>query len=304
MLGCFHPLKLSLQPRVRVSPEGSQIDVQVRVLERRAAASAPMPLLQNQAGLHARAIRHRRRHLPRHLGHQVGQAPRSQLRPQPAARLVRQDHSRAYVPVPDVQQQVRALVEPSFGAAKPEHTPAACPHLSRRIRLDAKTALQVAAATQQSHRTIHLLLVVGSRAEPRELFRSHVVIRPQSVPAEIRHPKSQTVLLANPMPQAPMLAGGLMQRHSPIPPRDPRPHRPEGCPMVTAAASAESLGVRGGKAPRQPPHGTHGVSGSRSAGRHAKRGEGKPSKRCGRWWEDGCGLDWLRRLYRLHLFPR
>ena len=225
--GRFHPLALFLHPRVRVSPEGSQIDLQVGVLERRASAGAPMPLLQNQAGLHPRASRHRRFHLPRHLGHQVGQTPRSQLGPQPAPCLVRQDHSRAYVLVRDMQQEVRALVEPASGPTKPKHTPATCPQLPRRIRLDTETASQVGAAAQQSHRTIHLLLGVSSRAEPWELFSwCHVTFarnpcRGDPAPYNANGPSRK------PVPRTQLVAGASY-KDIPLPSREPRRHRSQG----------------------------------------------------------------------------
>ena len=69
---------------------------------------------------------------------------------------------------------MRALVEFTHGATKPKHTPAIFLQLSRWIRIDTETAIQVGAAAQQDHRAIHLLLVVGSRAEPWELFRSQL----------------------------------------------------------------------------------------------------------------------------------
>lgn len=104
-------------------------------------------------------------------------------------------------------------------------------------------------------------------------------------------------------PEAMRWQSGAVWQRSVITTRRCR-HSPQDRRARNPRASAESLGGQRGKAPRQPPQGTLRVSGSRSACRHAKRGEGKPSKRCGRWWEDGCGLGWLRRLYRLHLFPR
>ena len=179
VLGHFDPLALLLHTRIQVSPEGSQIDFQLGIPKMRASARVPTPLLQNQAWHHARAIRHRRHHLLRHPGHHSSQAMRPQLRPQSAPRLVRQDHSRAYVLVSNMQQEVRALVELTHGPTKPKHTPAICPQLSRWIRIDTETAIQVGAAAQQDHRAIHLLLVVGSRAEPWELFRFHVDAEPR-----------------------------------------------------------------------------------------------------------------------------
>ena len=199
-----------------------------------------MPLLQNQAGLHPWAIRHRRFHLPRHLGHQAGQASRSQLGPQPAARLVRQDHSRAYVLVRDMQQEVRALVEPASGPSKPKHTPATCPQLPRRIRLDTETASQVGAAAQQGHRTIHLLLGLSSRPEPWELFSwSHVTFARNPYlgdPARYigNGPSRKSV------PRTQLVAGGLIQGHSaPVSGTSP-PLLPRGCTTVTGAGRRHS----------------------------------------------------------------